>query len=105
MDALSIIVPNSHTNVLPHVKIHDVPNVTKEQWEWLKSLNNVDVADNNDELTSMSPSLRSFERRLKSAVNKLFSNLDIPDEVNICSILLFEMGVNLKENEFNYFNF
>ena len=41
VDVLSIMVPNSHTNVLPFVKIQDIPNVTKEEWTWLKSSNTV----------------------------------------------------------------
>lgn len=80
VDTLSIIVPNSHTNVLPHVKIQDVPNVTKEQWEWLKSLNNTDDMEMTHSSThEMSSSVRTFERRLKLAVNKLFTRLNVSD--------------------------
>ena len=38
MGSLSVIVPNSHTNILPYVKIQDVPNVTKDEWHWLKQI-------------------------------------------------------------------
>ena len=43
MDTLSLLVPNSHTNVLPYVKLQDVPIVTKEEWEWLKGLKTVET--------------------------------------------------------------
>ncbi|XP_057311242.1 ankyrin repeat and fibronectin type-III domain-containing protein 1-like isoform X3 [Hydractinia symbiolongicarpus] len=79
MDTLSVIVPNSHTNVLPYVKIQDVPNVTKEEWKWLKNKNR--SAESEDDCEGeISPNLRTFEKRLKNAVNKLFSHLNIPTE-------------------------
>lgn len=78
VDTLSIIVPNSHTNVLPNVRIQDVPNVTKEQWEWLKSLNEIEsMIISSDGLSS---SLSVFEKRLKFAIRKLFNALNVsPD--------------------------
>jgi len=69
---LSVIVPNSHTNSLPYIKIQDVPNVTKEEWQWLTE---------KDEQNSCSKSsARTFARRLKMAANKLFTQLGIPSE-------------------------
>ena len=38
VDVLSIMVPNSHTNIIPYVKIQDIPNVTREEWLWLKDV-------------------------------------------------------------------
>jgi len=81
MDTLSIIVPNASTNVLPNVKIQDVPNVTKDQWEWLKSLNEIDGVVTHAE--GLSASVQTFERRLKFAVRKLFNALNVSPDVSV----------------------
>ncbi|XP_066934684.1 ankyrin repeat and fibronectin type-III domain-containing protein 1-like isoform X3 [Clytia hemisphaerica] len=79
MDTLSIIVPNAHTNVLPHVKIQDVPNVTKDQWQWLKSFNDINGLVSHTKESTQSESM--FERRLKIAIRKLFNALNISTDV------------------------
>ena len=85
MDTLSIIVPNAHTNVLPHVKIQDVPNVTKDQWEWLQSFSDVATLGEDDSQHYQQPLASSmlFERKLKIAIRKLFNALNISTDVSL----------------------
>ena len=84
VDTLSIIVPNAHTNVLPHVKIQDVPNVTKDQWEWLQSFSDVTTLGEDDSQHYQQPLASSmlFERKLKIAIRKLFNALNISTDVS-----------------------
>ena len=88
VDTLSIIVPNAHTNVLPHVKIQDVPNVTRDQWEWLQSFNDVaslgEIDSQQEQSEHYQQPLASsmlFERKLKIAIRKLFNALNISTDV------------------------
>ena len=90
MDTLSIIVPNAHANVVPHVKIQDVPCVTKDQWEWLQSFGNIDgvVAHATDlPCSTIQPQLALFERKLKIAIRKLFNALNISTDVRVYSLI------------------
>ncbi|KAK3705202.1 hypothetical protein QZH41_014002 [Actinostola sp. cb2023] len=38
VDAIHVVVNESCPNVLPHVKIRDNPNVSREEWQWLQSM-------------------------------------------------------------------
>lgn len=76
MDVLSIIVPNIHTNVLPYVKIQDVPNLTKDEWHWLKHLGDKEMVKN-----YIPTNVKPFEKRLESAINQMFLQFNIYKEI------------------------
>ncbi|XP_020901378.1 ankyrin repeat and fibronectin type-III domain-containing protein 1 isoform X2 [Exaiptasia diaphana] len=38
VDAIHVVVNETCPNVLPHVKIRDNPNVSREEWQWLQSM-------------------------------------------------------------------
>ncbi|XP_048576333.1 ankyrin repeat and fibronectin type-III domain-containing protein 1 isoform X3 [Nematostella vectensis] len=41
VDAIHVVVQESNPNVLPHVKIRDNPNVSREEWQWIQSLDSL----------------------------------------------------------------
>ncbi|XP_065065509.1 ankyrin repeat and fibronectin type-III domain-containing protein 1-like isoform X2 [Rhopilema esculentum] len=75
VDSLSIVVPETQPNLPPHVKIRDIPNVTKEDWLWIQS-----IGSSFDLEAEASPSCSAFESKLKAASKKLFTNLGIEEE-------------------------
>ncbi|KAK8721638.1 hypothetical protein OTU49_012675, partial [Cherax quadricarinatus] len=38
VDVLQVLVPDKTPNMFPHVKIRDNPHVSREEWEWVQSL-------------------------------------------------------------------
>jgi len=43
VDAIHVVVNENYPNVLPHVKIRDNPNVSREEWQWLQSMDTLGV--------------------------------------------------------------
>jgi len=93
VDALSIVVPENHPNMLPHVKIRDIPSVTKEDWLWIHSL-----GSGLEQKLESTPSGVAFESKLKAAAQKLFSNLGIDDEYANCHRIYDKEVIELNEN-------
>ncbi|KAH6943736.1 hypothetical protein HPB50_026087 [Hyalomma asiaticum] len=105
MDLISVLVPYRNPNVLPHCRIRDNPHVSREEWQWLKSLGDLSQsAPSTDELrpddpTSGAPDVgcsgeSSFERRpqpdesqlrfqraVSAAARSLFAQLEVPPEL------------------------
>ncbi|XP_077527009.1 ankyrin repeat and fibronectin type III domain containing protein wide awake isoform X3 [Haemaphysalis longicornis] len=105
MDLISIMVPYRNPNVLPHCRIRDNPHVSREEWQWLKSLGDlnqpVPTQTSGDELRpdeapSSSPetggepecsrqppdeSQLRFQRAVSKAARNLFTQLEIPPEL------------------------
>ncbi len=44
VDTIRVQVPEKAPNVVPHIKIRNNPNVSKEEWEWLHSIDNCEVS-------------------------------------------------------------
>ncbi|KAL8574570.1 hypothetical protein ACOMHN_047287 [Nucella lapillus] len=66
MESVRILVPLRAPNMLPYAKIRDCPNVSKEEWEWLQSMD------------SRSPATQpQFFSVIHKAATKLFSQLGI----------------------------
>eukprot|EP00794_Sanderia_malayensis_P008924 gene8924-9876_t len=93
MDSLSIVVPDLQPNLLPHVKIRDIPNVTKEDWMWIHSLGTEQEAP-----VESSPSCAAFESKLRAATKKLFSNLGIDEEYSNQHRLYTKEVIELNED-------
>ncbi|XP_077490006.1 ankyrin repeat and fibronectin type III domain containing protein wide awake isoform X2 [Amblyomma americanum] len=108
MDLISIMVPYRNPNVLPHCRIRDNPHVSREEWQWLKSLGGDIIqsppAQSSDELrpedASSAPdagdvaadrcrppqqqpdeSQLRFQRAVSAAARSLFAQLEVPPEL------------------------
>ncbi|CAL1541751.1 unnamed protein product [Lymnaea stagnalis] len=75
VEVLRVMVPNKTPNCVPHVKIRDLPNVSKEEWEWLLK------SDSYKHSGVMTNTQKSFQQLLADATKKLFSLLDLSEEM------------------------
>ncbi|KAI8793848.1 ankyrin repeat and fibronectin type-III domain-containing protein 1 [Biomphalaria glabrata] len=73
VDVLKVMVPNKSPNCVPHIKIRDLPNVSREEWEWLLK------ADTGLDVDYMTNTQRNFQNLLMDATKKLFTYLDLPE--------------------------
>ncbi|XP_075725294.1 ankyrin repeat and fibronectin type III domain containing protein wide awake isoform X2 [Rhipicephalus microplus] len=101
MDLISVLVPYRNPNVLPHCRIRDNPHVSREEWQWLKSLGNLGQSPpSGDELRADDGSLGTpdieasserrpqsdesqlrFQRAVSAAARSLFTQLEVPPEL------------------------
>ncbi|KAH7948672.1 hypothetical protein HPB49_000628 [Dermacentor silvarum] len=105
MDLISVLVPYRNPNVLPHCRIRDNPHVSREEWQWLKSLGDLSQSPpSSDELrpegaSSVAPDAGSessserrpqlqpdesqlrFQRAVSAAARSLFAQLEVPPEL------------------------
>ncbi|XP_022237523.1 ankyrin repeat and fibronectin type-III domain-containing protein 1-like [Limulus polyphemus] len=72
VDVIRVLVPQKTPNVLPFSRIRENSHVSREEWEWLKSLKSSD--------TTIAPSTvqLKFQKAISSAAKNLFSSYDIP---------------------------
>lgn len=68
-----VLVPKKAPNILPNIKVRDCPNVSREEWEWLQSLN----AD--QQVAPPTQTQEEFRKQLAQATQKLFNILDISE--------------------------
>ncbi|XP_023931146.1 ankyrin repeat and fibronectin type-III domain-containing protein 1 [Lingula anatina] len=71
MNQMNILVSNSFVNVLPYVKIRESPDVTREEWEFIRNLGN-DVPQ-----IKPKPSQQHFREDLNLASVKLLNSLNV----------------------------
>lgn len=105
MDLISVLVPYRNPNVLPHCRIRDNPHVSREEWQWLKSLGDLSQSPpSSDDLqpegaSSVAPDAGSestserrpqlqpdesqlrFQRAVSAAARSLFAQLEVPPEL------------------------
>ncbi|KAH9514239.1 Ankyrin-repeat and fibronectin type III domain-containing 1 [Bulinus truncatus] len=75
VDVLRVMVPNKTPNCVPHVKMRDLPNVSKDEWEWLLKY---DALKHNVNVTNTQ---KAFQQLLSEATTKLFSHLELPESL------------------------
>ncbi|XP_059176927.1 ankyrin repeat and fibronectin type-III domain-containing protein 1-like isoform X2 [Physella acuta] len=75
VEVLRVMVPNKTPNCVPHVKIRDMPNVSKEEWEWLLK------SDSHKHTITMTTTQKNFQQLLVDATKKLFSQLELSEEM------------------------
>lgn len=121
MDLISIMVPYRNPNVLPHCRVRDNSHVSREEWQWLKSLGDlnqpVPAQPNGDELRPDEAPLSSpdtggepercrqlpdesqlrFQRAVSKAARNLFAQLDVPPELHDAHRLYDAEVVELAE--------
>ncbi|GMT35133.1 hypothetical protein PFISCL1PPCAC_26430, partial [Pristionchus fissidentatus] len=75
LNSIRLVVPDNLPSVLPYVSVRQNPHVTKDEWEWIKAI------DNNNDFRP-TPTQRAFHRQLSKAINSLLHDLDVdPDLV------------------------
>ncbi|XP_025094555.1 ankyrin repeat and fibronectin type-III domain-containing protein 1-like isoform X5 [Pomacea canaliculata] len=70
VESVRLLVPHKMPNCLPHAKIRDCPNVSREEWEWLQNL----------DFSKSSSSQPAFCSAIHKAAKKLFSQLGLSIE-------------------------
>ncbi|XP_071976325.1 ankyrin repeat and fibronectin type-III domain-containing protein 1-like isoform X3 [Engystomops pustulosus] len=76
VDQIRVLVPERLPNILCHVKIRANANVSREEWEWLQTLANVEEPMNNEQDSDSGQNVLLQE--LRTAVKELMSQVNIP---------------------------
>ncbi|XP_019640426.1 PREDICTED: ankyrin repeat and fibronectin type-III domain-containing protein 1-like [Branchiostoma belcheri] len=77
MDSIGVLVPKGNPNMLPHCRIRDNPNVSSEEWDWVRRLGSGEVTEE-DPKPSQAQSI--FRDQLIRASKRLLNSLDISEE-------------------------
>ncbi|XP_067859740.1 ankyrin repeat and fibronectin type-III domain-containing protein 1 isoform X2 [Heptranchias perlo] len=76
VDQIRVLVPQKLPNILCHIKIRSNHNVSRDEWEWLQKLSDL------EECTVTDPSERSsqnvFQQELRAAITELMNQIGIP---------------------------
>ncbi|BFZ17311.1 hypothetical protein BsWGS_20349 [Bradybaena similaris] len=75
VEVLRVMVPNRTPNCVPHVKIRDCPNVSREEWDWLLKSDYCKFSDN-----SMTPAQKNFHKLFMDATKKMFTQLGLSED-------------------------
>ncbi|XP_048465750.1 ankyrin repeat and fibronectin type-III domain-containing protein 1-like isoform X1 [Rhincodon typus] len=78
VDQIHVLVPQKLPNVLCHIKIRNNHNVSRDEWEWLQNLSDLDEATLTDPSDGCSQIL--FQRELRVAILELMNQIGIPLE-------------------------
>ncbi|XP_067670804.1 ankyrin repeat and fibronectin type-III domain-containing protein 1-like isoform X2 [Haliotis asinina] len=76
VEKLQVLVQHKMPNVLPHVKVRDCPNVSREEWEYLQSLGS------NESVMKPSSTQQEFRTTISKASRRLLSMLGISPDVD-----------------------
>ncbi|KAK2149111.1 hypothetical protein LSH36_467g04058 [Paralvinella palmiformis] len=74
VDMIRIMVPEKTPNVLPYTQIKDLPNVTKEEWEWLRCLSRNEIR------CPPTPAQLAFQNDVANSCKKLLKQLGISED-------------------------
>ncbi|XP_066966136.1 ankyrin-repeat and fibronectin type III domain-containing 1 isoform X4 [Macrobrachium rosenbergii] len=98
VDVLQVLVPEKTPNVFPHVKIRDNPHVSREEWEWLQSLESatgdrwhsgceVDAEEIEREIASLphapSPAQIVWHSQVGQAAHQLLNQLEVEEKAKL----------------------
>ncbi|XP_070579749.1 ankyrin repeat and fibronectin type-III domain-containing protein 1-like isoform X2 [Ptychodera flava] len=90
VDIIRVMVPEKTPNVLPHVKVRDNPNVSREEWELLQQLDSNEVKD------PPSSAQLKFQNQLVTATKRLLNRLGVVEEQalnhRICDLEVIDMN-------------
>ncbi|XP_052070242.1 ankyrin repeat and fibronectin type-III domain-containing protein 1-like isoform X3 [Mytilus californianus] len=75
VDLIQVLVPRKAPNVLPYVKVRDCPNVSREEWEWLQTIN----ADQH--VAPPTSTQQQFRSQINHSTNKLFGMLEVSENM------------------------
>ncbi|XP_034639734.1 ankyrin repeat and fibronectin type-III domain-containing protein 1-like isoform X7 [Trachemys scripta elegans] len=76
VDQIRVLVPEQLPNILCHVKIRTNPNISREEWEWLQNLANLEEPSPTEpeSETSQNP----WYQELQGAIKELVNLVNIP---------------------------
>ncbi|CAI9739730.1 ankyrin repeat and fibronectin type-III domain-containing protein 1 isoform X1 [Octopus vulgaris] len=77
MELIKVFTPNNAPNILPHVKIRDCPNVSREEWLWLQHFRK-----GVDALPTASTIQKDFHRSLNKAIRQLLNLMGMADQAD-----------------------
>jgi len=89
VEIIHIMTPTSIPNVLPHTKIRDCPNVTSDEWQWLKYLGK---KKHNCEVVEPDEEQLNFQLSVAAACTQLLLDLGI-SENEFASHRLYDVEV------------
>ncbi|XP_077980335.1 ankyrin repeat and fibronectin type-III domain-containing protein 1-like isoform X2 [Glandiceps talaboti] len=90
VDLIRVMVQEKTPNVLPHMKIRENPNVSKEEWEWLQQL------DTNEEKSAPTSAQLKLQEELTTSTKRLMAKLGVSDDLalnhRICDLEVIDMN-------------
>ncbi|RUS88955.1 hypothetical protein EGW08_003291, partial [Elysia chlorotica] len=86
VEVLRVMVPNRTPSCVPHVKIRDCPNVSREEWAWLTKSDSYKIGQ------KLSNAQMEFKGQLSSAAKKLFHMLDLSEDT-VSSHRIYDLEV------------
>ncbi|ELU07569.1 hypothetical protein CAPTEDRAFT_200192, partial [Capitella teleta] len=92
VDLIRIMVPEALPNVLPHIKIRDCPNISKEEWQWFRNLTL------NEMRCPPTPAQSDFQSLLTSACSNLLEHLGISEDEGVSHRLYDVEVIELSED-------
>lgn len=93
VDAIHVVVQENCPNVLPHVKIRDNPNVSREEWQWLQTLDSI-----KDGTQEPSKTAHEFQVLVAKAAEALMEKVGISKEASRLHRIYDREVVELDEN-------
>uniref|UniRef100_UPI00398E82D6 ankyrin repeat and fibronectin type-III domain-containing protein 1-like n=1 Tax=Pristiophorus japonicus TaxID=55135 RepID=UPI00398E82D6 len=76
VDQIRVLVPQKLPNILCHIKIRSNHNVSRDEWEWLQNLSDLDKTPLTDLCDGCSQNL--FQQELRVAIPELINQIGIP---------------------------
>lgn len=95
VDAIHVVVQENCPNVLPHVKIRDNPNVSREEWQWLQTLDTLREGTHGSE---PSKTAHEFQVLVAKAAETLMEKVGISEEASKLHRIYDREVVELDEN-------
>lgn len=93
VDAIHVVVQETCPNVLPHVKIRDNPNVSREEWQWLQTLDSLKQGTQEPSKTA-----HEFQVLVAKAAESLMKKLGVGEEASRLHRLYDREVVELDES-------
>ncbi|CAH3157223.1 unnamed protein product [Porites lobata] len=93
VDAIHVVVQENCPNVLPHVKIRDNPNVSREEWQWLQTLDSL-----KEGIQEPSKTAHEFQALVAKAAESLMEKVGISKEASQLHRIYDREVVELDEN-------
>ncbi|XP_072337409.1 ankyrin repeat and fibronectin type-III domain-containing protein 1-like isoform X2 [Scyliorhinus torazame] len=98
VDQIRVLVPQKLPNILCHIKIRSNHNVSRDEWEWLLNLSDLDEATLTDGCEGCSQ--KFFQQELRIAISELMNQIGIPlqqaKEFRLYSQEVLEFANNLS---------
>ncbi|XP_078096007.1 ankyrin repeat and fibronectin type-III domain-containing protein 1-like [Mustelus asterias] len=98
VDQIRVLVPQKLPNILCHIKIRSNHNVSRDEWEWLQNLSDLEEPTLTDPCEGCSQ--KFFQQELRVAISELMNQIGIPmqqaKEFRLYSQEVLEFADNLS---------